>query len=64
MTGILCDNANHGRANIPIRTCPDCGKMLNDRIPAGRCSAEKHVTKRRQQSKYCCDCGEALAGKS
>jgi len=55
-----CPNLNHRRTNVTVRFCSMCGEIVNGSIPTGRCSEEEHATKRRQQEKYCVDCGEQL----
>lgn len=56
-----CPNDNHARANVTVRCCPNCGRIVNARIPIGRCLAERHATARRTGSTYCIRCGERLA---
>lgn len=55
-----CLNYNHGRLNAPVRFCPMCGKVVNENIPIRACSEQKHVKSRRDQKKYCIDCGKQL----
>lgn len=55
-----CPNLNHRRANAPVRFCPTCGEIVNEHIPNGKCSEEKHARERRKMNKYCVDCGEQL----
>ena len=55
-----CPNYNHGRANAPVRFCPMCGDVVNEKIPIKTCSEEKHAKSRRERNKYCVDCGEQL----
>jgi len=55
-----CSNFNHGRMNVPIRYCPNCGGTVNEKILPKKCSEDEHATKRRNRSKYCIDCGEQL----
>ena len=55
-----CFNDNHGRAIVTVRCCPNCGEVVNENIPARRCSPEQHASRRRQQDTYCLDCGERL----
>ena len=56
-----CPNFNHGRLNVPVHFCPDCGKVVNNAIPIKKCTDEKHAISRRERKKYCVDCGEKLA---
>ena len=58
-----CDNLNHLRPNAPIRHCPQCGEPVNANRPQGRCDAATHAARRKQQSNFCIDCGEALIAK-
>ena len=60
MIAASCDNMNHRRANSPVAYCPQCGRVVNDRIGQGRCEEERHAAARRRQSEYCVDCGEHL----
>jgi len=62
MQATSCPNFNHRRSNAPVRFCPDCGEVVNDAVPAQKCSKDKHAEKRRELSKYCSDCGEQLIG--
>ena len=55
-----CENMNHRRANAPVSHCPQCGGVVNPKIPPRQCSQAKHATSRRQQAAYCVDCGTQL----
>ncbi len=55
-----CLNFNHGRLNVPVRYCPMCGKIVNEKIPSERCSEEEHAKSRRNRNRYCLDCGKQL----
>ena len=55
-----CPNLNHRRSNAPVRFCPMCGGVVNGDIHIKTCSEEEHAKRRRNQSKYCIDCGEQL----
>ena len=55
-----CDNDNHGRAVVSVRFCASCGVVVNDLLPAGRCTSEHHAIMRRSQRAHCVDCGERL----
>jgi hypothetical protein len=57
-----CQNMNHGRRNSPVRGCPDCGEVVNARIPPRACGEAEHARRRREQSTYCVDCGRRLIG--
>lgn len=37
-----CPNFNHRETNPPVRVCPNCGKVVNERIPAKQCSEQSH----------------------
>ena len=52
-----CENMNHRRPNAPVPFCPQCGGVVNDRLPVQECSEGKHAATRRQQTVYCVDCG-------
>ena len=56
-----CANDNHSRSNVTVRCCPNCGRIVNARIPAGRCLVERHAAARRVGSSYCAHCGERIA---
>ena len=60
MQAASCLNFNHCRANVPVRFCPNCGEVVSEAIPAQKCSEDKHAQKRREQNKYCTDCGDQL----
>lgn len=59
--GERCPNDNHGRAIVTVRFCPNCGQVVNGKIPAKTCSDEDHAKRRRARDTYCLDCGERLA---
>ena len=50
-----CPNFNHRETNAPVRFCPNCGKVVNARIPAKRCREQSHAEARVDRSKYCVD---------
>ncbi len=56
----LCPNDNHGRTIVTVRYCPNCGEIVNGKIPIGTCSEEQHAKRRRTQSAYCTGCGRGL----
>jgi rRNA maturation protein Nop10 len=60
--GEACDNMNHRRPDAPVSHCPQCGGVVNARIPAQACSTQKHDAARRRQSVFCVDCGTQLVG--
>ena len=55
-----CDNMNHRRTNSPVAHCPQCGRVVNDRIGRGHCDPQRHAEARRRQCEYCVDCGQHL----
>jgi len=55
-----CENLNHRRSEAPVRFCPQCGGVVNARIPTKRCSKAGHDKSRRNQNRFCVDCGEML----
>ena len=55
-----CENLNHRRACPPVRHCPGCGGIVNERVGAQQCSESQHATARRQRAVYCVDCGAQL----
>ena len=58
--GIACTNMNHRRSDAPVRFCPMCGEVVNESLATKRCPEEEHGRQRREQNKYCVDCGEEL----
>ena len=55
-----CENLNHRRANAPVSHCPQCGSVVNSRLPARQCSDTSHATARRNRTAFCVDCGVQL----
>ena len=55
-----CPNMNHRRLDAPVRCCPNCGGVVNAKIPRPVCSQTEHARSRRQQNSYCVNCGERL----
>ncbi len=55
-----CDNLNHRRTQAPVRHCPACGRVVNERVGKQDCSDTQHATARRQHSVFCVDCGMRL----
>ncbi len=58
-----CPNLNHGRRDAPVRACPSCGGIVNDRIAAKHCSEATHGERRRNGDLFCVDCATRLRGK-
>ena len=56
----LCPNMNHTRGGSPVAFCPDCGEVVNPRIPERSCREDSHAKRRRDGRHYCVDCGEQL----
>jgi len=54
---VHCSNMNHRRADAPVRYCPECGAVVNARLPVRECSEKEHAAARRTQNKFCVDCG-------
>jgi len=54
-----CMNMNHGRMNVPIRFCTDCGKKINASINV-TCDEIKHAARRKERNNFCSDCGKKL----
>jgi hypothetical protein len=46
--------------NAPVSHCPQCGRVVNEHIPAQQCSAAHHAAERRQRAAFCADCGTQL----
>ena len=59
-----CQNFNHRRMNVPVRCCPTCGKVVNDKILSRFCSLETHAKQRKNRNIYCVDCGEQVRGQA
>jgi hypothetical protein len=59
-----CPNFNHGRANAPVRFCPNCGEIVNEQIRAKKCGEAKHAESRRNMNRFCIDCGTRLIKQS
>lgn len=57
---ISCDNLNHRRPHPPVRHCPGCGVVVNDRVGTQQCSETQHAAARRERSSFCVDCGTRL----
>lgn len=55
-----CPNMNHGRMNAPIRFCPTCGVVVNNKASLGRCDDSKHDKRRKDRNCFCGDCGKKL----
>ena len=58
---LLCPNFNHRRSDAPVRFCPSCGEIVNDKVSTTRCLPARHDLQRRTQSIFCVDCGEKLS---
>ena len=41
---------NHGRTIVTVRFCPNCGEIVNGKIPIGTCSEEQHAKRRRNRN--------------
>jgi predicted RNA-binding Zn-ribbon protein involved in translation (DUF1610 family) len=54
---------NHRRSDAPVRFCPECGEVVNAKVGIKRCREEEHAKRRREQSRFCVDCGEQLIGR-
>lgn len=55
-----CANENHRRAVAPVRCCPNCGGIVNERIPARRCPDPEHVKARLARLVFCVNCGKQV----
>ena len=55
-----CENLNHRRANAPVRHCPQCGGVVNDRMHSGSCDDAQHLAARRTFAAFCIRCGKQL----
>lgn len=60
MSQIRCRNFNHSRTYVTVRFCTLCGEVVNGDISSRRCSEAEHAKRRRDQNKFCVDCGEQL----
>jgi ribosomal protein S27AE len=50
---------NHGRSNVPIRHCPNCGEIVNKAIQ-DRCDENLHAARLKERNSFCRDCGKNL----
>lgn len=50
---------NHGRTNVSIRFCPNCGEELNPTLKS-RCDNAKHAQLLKNRNAFCTDCGKKL----
>ncbi len=55
-----CPNLNHRRSDAPVRFCPACGKVVNEKIPTKKCTEDEHRKRRLERSTYCVHCGQQL----
>jgi hypothetical protein len=55
-----CPNRNHARQDAPVRHCPQCGGVVNGAVAVKQCGEPGHAVHRRQQYRYCIDCGIEL----
>ena len=60
MRATICPNLNHRHQDAPVRHCPNCGEVVNARVPVKRGCEQEHAQRRRNQDAYCIDCGEQL----
>ncbi|HVK61990.1 MAG TPA: hypothetical protein VM432_10585 [Bdellovibrionales bacterium] len=56
-----CKNLNHGRSNVSIGFCPECGERFDSKKSL-MCNTQKHMDYRKQRFVFCIDCGGKLAG--
>lgn len=54
-----CKNMNHGRSNVSVRHCPNCGEIVNKKA-SGQCDEKLHAARRKERNAFCCDCGKKL----
>jgi hypothetical protein len=57
---MACNNLNHRRADAPVRNCPQCGGVVNDRVRMMSCTDAAHGSARRSHAAYCINCGTQL----
>jgi hypothetical protein len=55
-----CPNLNHGRTWPLVHACPDCGALVNAKIPAKLCGDAKHAARRKDGNAFCADCSARL----
>ena len=55
-----CGNFNHRRSDAPVRFCPACGKIVNEKVLIKECIDEIHRKRRKEANHYCVDCGKDL----
>ncbi|MBX2993610.1 MAG: hypothetical protein KF681_02270 [Bdellovibrionaceae bacterium] len=56
---VRCRNMNHGRSNVLIRHCTDCGETLNATV-RNSCNEQLHAERRKHRNLFCHDCGKSL----
>jgi hypothetical protein len=61
---MACSNLNHRRADAPVRNCPQCGGVVNDRVRMSSCTDAEHMAARRSHAAYCINCGTQLIAPS
>jgi len=59
-SGTACENMNHRRRDAPVSHGPECGGVVNARLPSTQCNSSKHAVARRQGRTFCVDCGTQL----
>ena len=60
MKSEFCPNMNHRNSNSPVRYCPTCGEVVNEKLPKKHCTEESHSRSRMVMNKFCVHCGEQL----
>lgn len=60
MKATSCPNLNHRHSNAPVRYCPSCGEVVNDRVRNKVSCRQEHARRRRDGYAFCIDCGERL----
>ncbi len=55
-----CPNFNHLEEHPPVRFCPNCGEIVNERVSAKQCREQSHARARMDRNNYCVDCGQQL----
>lgn len=56
----FCPNLNHRRSDAPVRSCPTCGGVVNDKIRSIHCTDLDHARRRKAGDMYCTGCSEQL----
>jgi len=57
---IHCRSSCHVSSEPAVRYCPNCGELVNEKIPFKQCTEQSHARMRMDVGQFCRDCGEKL----